>query len=462
MHDVFAQASALRRAGKTLAAIDLYHSYLKSSPQDRIAWHNLGAALGDEGMFKQAAHACEKAILLGLDAAETWLVLARAHQANGDLGKAQRAYEKSLDRKPSDLVALRDHAQLLWMQTGQADLALSRLKDALNHNPQDLGIRLSLSKALGQMGQHAESLNEAQRAASLAPNSDTVQILAANAALSATNFDLAIDYARKATSIAPESKAAMLTLAQALIATGDAGLAQKTLESLAQTHPNDQYVVAMLATVWRLLNDARYDQLYNYTRLVRGYSLSCPNGWNSLERYVDDLREALLERHHFLAHPFDQSVKGAGSQITHIERITENPAFSAWPEATLPALRNYAKQLNHASDILQSDDQHLIQRYKTWSVQLKQTGHHTDHVHPDGLISSACHIHTPASIQHGPDGWLRFGKPGIATQPELEAEYFHRPEAGVIVFFPSYMWHGVSTFQDPGTRLTIAMDIEQN
>jgi uncharacterized protein (TIGR02466 family) len=89
----------------------------------------------------------------------------------------------------------------------------------------------------------------------------------------------------------------------------------------------------------------------------------------------------------------------------------------------------------------------------SWSVRLRSGGYHTSHVHPRGWISSACYIQVPDD-----EGILSFGKPGMLTTPQLDAEFSVRPEAGLLVLFPSYFWHGTLPFQSEEPRLTVAFD----
>ncbi len=78
----------------------------------------------------------------------------------------------------------------------------------------------------------------------------------------------------------------------------------------------------------------------------------------------------------------------------------------------------------------------------------RRTGHHTHHVHPRGWISSACYIALPECVSDGrtDQGTLSFGQPGVATAPALPAEFSVRPQAGMLVLFPSYFWHGTVPF----------------
>ena len=64
--------------------------------------------------------------------------------------------------------------------------------------------------------------------------------------------------------------------------------------------------------------------------------------------------------------------------------------------------------------------------------------------------TSLCHPIGPGvAIDSGaPDraGWLRFGRPGIPTDPALGPDHFVRPEPGLLALFPANVWHGVEPF----------------
>lgn len=450
-----------RSEGRLPEAIDAYRSILAHTPDDRVTWHNLAAALGDAGRFTEAERAARKALALGLGAAETWLVLGRALEQAGELDEAQAAFEAALNRKPGDAAIHRSYAQLVWMRTGDASAALERFRDALRRSRGEVGLQLALARVTGQMGDVEEGLRLVEQAVRLLPDSHIVQTAAAYAACSAAKPHDALSYARRALEISPHDKAAGLAEVQALLALGESRAAPERIAALRARFPRDQYLLAMETTAWRLLGDPRYRQACDYTRLVRAYEVAAPPGWRSPHHYLDDLADALRNRHPFTAHPFDQSVKGAGSQVTGVQHVIDSAPLAAWPQATLPALRDYVRRFERTAMLANESESQLIARLQTWSVRLRRGGRHSDHVHPNGLISSACHIAIADSLAHGPAGWLRFGKPGVATTPELDAEYFHRPEAGVLVLFPSYVWHGVTPVEDDGERLSVAMDVSQ-
>ena len=100
-----------------------------------------------------------------------------------------------------------------------------------------------------------------------------------------------------------------------------------------------------------------------------------------------------------------------------------------------------------------------------WSVRLGSGGYHTDHIHPHGWLSSACYIAVPTEVTQGGNadshraGWLRLGRPGVVTAPPLAAEHFVKPQPGLLVLFPAYMWHGVEPFRSATPRISVAFDV---
>ena len=92
-----------------------------------------------------------------------------------------------------------------------------------------------------------------------------------------------------------------------------------------------------------------------------------------------------------------------------------------------------------------------------WSVRLNSGGFHINHIHPEGYLSSAFYVRTPKVLERN-EGALKFGEPGPPTSPPLLADHLVKPEPGMLVLFPSYMWHGTVPFTTDEHRMTIAFD----
>ena len=58
------------------------------------------------------------------------------------------------------------------------------------------------------------------------------------------------------------------------------------------------------------------------------------------------------------------------------------------------------------------------------------------------------------------DRWLKFGEPPAKDNIyNLSPDMWIKSQAGQLVLFPSYFWHGREPFQSDDPRLTVAFDI---
>jgi uncharacterized protein (TIGR02466 family) len=99
--------------------------------------------------------------------------------------------------------------------------------------------------------------------------------------------------------------------------------------------------------------------------------------------------------------------------------------------------------------------------FGAWSCRLRSSGFHTNHVHPQGWISSAYYVAVPdvAADETGRQGWLKFGESNLELSERDRPELFVQPKVGRLVLFPSYFWHGTVPFTSSEERLTIAFDV---
>jgi hypothetical protein len=280
---------------------------------------------------------------------------------------------------------------------------------------------------------------------------------AANSALVAGENLAALRHARAAFEGLPADPAVMQALCRALLSVGEPLEALRLVGRLRAQHPLDQFYIAIQATAWRMLGDDRYFDLYDFDRFVAGFPLACPAGWKSAEAYVDDLTDALDRHHQFKTHPFGQSVR-QGSQLPSLTDI-DDPVLKVVGEAVRGPVMSYIAKIGVGPDPLRVRNRGGYKLFSIWSIRLKSSGYHINHVHPQGWLSSASHLRFPAPRDaNDKSGWLKFGEPGIPTLPSLEPEHFVAPQKGVMVVFPSYMWHGTVPFEGDSTRLTIAAD----
>ncbi len=454
------QAAALKALGQPEKALVAYERAARLYPDDVVAHHNLAASRGDLGRFEGAAQAAARALAKG-GAPQTWLVYARALLGLRRLDEADRAFREAIARQPTYLDAHRELAQLIWMRTEDARAATAVLDAHIVSHPDVPELFALRSSVLDHAGDAANAYATLAQAIRRHPEQAGLHLSASQlAARLPGGAGHAVQHAERALALLPGSVDAETVLLAGCLAVGDAERASAIADRLVQQRPVDQRALAYQATAWRLLGDPRHAELYDYAALVRAWRMDVPDGWSDLGAYLADLARALEEVHAFRTHPFDQSLRH-GSQASNL-LTSGHPAVRAFFQAVDGPIRRHLAMLARGADPVRARNTGGYRFHGAWSVRLRAGGFHTDHIHPEGWLSSACYIALPpsgAAERARREAWIKFGQPGVPTLPALEAEHFVEPEPGMLVLFPSYMWHGTVPFDTDSPRLSVAFDL---
>ncbi len=457
LHILTAHGVALKAMGRFDEARTAFERALAAAPASAVAEHNLASVLGDLELFADSEAGARRAFAKGLDGPETWLVHARALLGQSRHDEAEAAYRAVVARRPDQVEAHGDLAQLIWMRTGDTAMAAAALDAAIAAFPAIEALRLKKGELLHAAG----DLDGAYQVVATAPSgsaaSYTLHIAAARFAVGKAPAR-ALEHARRAVGAAPDQPVALAVLCEAYLAVGDAVAAAAVADDLHRRAPLDQHAIGLAATAWRLAGDPRYQALFDYGALVRQSPIDTPDGWPDLETYLADLAVSLGRLHTLHTHPIGQSVRH-GSQTSQSLTHSTDPVIRAFFQAIDGPIRRYIEALGPGDDPLRSRRSDGYGLNGVWSVRLRPSGYHTNHVHPKGWLSSACYIALPGAVERGREGWLKFGEPGFPTQPPLPAEHFVKPAPGLLVLFPSYMWHGTVAFSGDEPRLTVAFDV---
>ena len=370
-------------------------------------------------------------------------------------------FKKAIALHPAYADAHRDLAQLTWMRTGRTEDALKKLSRALRDYPADAALHLVHSSVLEFAGDLASSLAAAERGLAHAPKDLPLLVQAAHLCTETGDAERSLSLSMRAVQLAPADTRAQISLCESLLSAGQPAEAEAKAAALCTALPTNQYALALRATAWRLLGDARYSALYDYRSLVAEQELDTPAGFANLEAFLSELSNELQGLHSFHTHPLYQSVRG-GSQLSLQSAELARPLIRMLFASIDVAIQRYTTGLNAGSDPLRLRSTGRAAPTGAWSVRLRSGGHHADHVHPHGWLSSACYVALPPTIGDGRtrrDGWLRFGRPGVKTVPPLDADHFVKPRPGLLVLFPAYMWHGVEPFESDQPRLSVAFDV---
>jgi len=451
--------AALTMLGRADEAVQGYQNFADAIPGNPLAAHALAIALDAANRPAEAALATQRALAAGHRTPAVSYTHARSLIALGDFEAAERSLRDVIRQSPRHVDAHNSLARLVWMRSGDLAESTSAIDDALRTSPGDetlLAAKAAVLQGAGDARAAFECLREKSDAPHVAP------ALLVRAGLAALDFDsaAALALAERALRANADDGAALSLLVAAQLGVGDAQNALKNCETLLASSPDDQYLIALQTTAWRLHGDSRYAAYCDYEHLVAPSLLEAPSGWSGMPQFLGDVKRSLNRLHDRLHHPLlFQSLRN-GTETTGDLARSDDPVLQALFKTFDAPVREYMARIGHGDDALRRRNRSAYRFNGGWSVRLRSAGFHNSHVHPRGWISSACYIDLPDGMDESkPDGCLSFGVPGLRTTPPLSVEHIVRPRAGMLVLFPSYFWHGTVPFTSERTRLTVAFDV---
>lgn len=435
-------------------ALTLYETLMQSGSNSVPVRYGLGTAKLGTGEAEDAETLFDALIQEGNDAPEILFMRARARLELGWVDLALADLEKSHKLGPSDF-SLRTLASTYWMISDRT--SFDELLGQSCKVPELVVTSAEILRQSGSPELALTTLSSMRKSRDLSPESWSVAAMAHIDLNHAVEAEAA---ARECLLTNPGDRLAIGNLISSLLMQGKAKDATPFIDAMRSAEPDRQHWIAYEATALRLMGSERYGQLVDLERFVRPYRLETPAGFDSIEDFNAQFLEALDQWHHYKVHPLDQSLRD-GSQTPRDLTCIDDPVIRAYVRALDIPIQQYM------ADVGNGDDHPLTARntgkYRiagSWSVRLHGGGHHVNHVHPEGWISSCYYIAVPEETRTGPDkaGWIKFAEPPFETSPPSPAEKWVRPEAGLLVLFPSFLWHGTQPIHDGSERVTAPFD----
>jgi hypothetical protein len=100
---------------------------------------------------------------------------------------------------------------------------------------------------------------------------------------------------------------------------------------------------------------------------------------------------------------------------------------------------------------------------KSWGVKMWRTGYQETHIHHKAWLSGVYYVQLPEIVrpgQKGNAGWIEFGRgPDDLSAVAPPNVRLIQPVEGMLITFPSYMWHRTLPFEGKRDRISIAFDV---
>jgi Flp pilus assembly protein TadD len=403
------------RSEAGLPSVDAYAHALRVKPRDPAIMLGLCAALVAEHRIGEAIEGLERV----LERSPLWVdghvALAGYRWTEGERAGFARSFDEALARHPSDN-SLRWQQLTTLLHAEQFDAVLRAVADGRRHGADDMLLTANEAAAQVELGNTAEA--------------DRLLAL--------------VEHLPDAT--------VHLRRVRHLLKTGRLQQASAVIDQWVHRDTTGKFW-PYAATTWRMLSDPRWEWLEGDPRLVGTYDIS--------DRIppLDELAAFLRTLHTTRGQPLEQSVRGGTQTDGHLFQRIE-PQIIALREAVRQAVEQHAAQLPPADPAhpLLRTPRAPIRFSGAWSVRLRAGGRHSNHVHPQGWLSSAFYLVLPPDLGNADAGLLTLGEPheqlGLDVPPVRTVE----PKPGRLVLFPSTMWHGTRAF-GAGERMTVAFDV---
>jgi Flp pilus assembly protein TadD len=431
---------------------------LKYQPRMRALHLNYANALDRAGRGREALEVYEKLAKQELDSAELALSLARAQFTESKKKEAEEVLEQGVGKWPTSLQLHTALARVRALR-GEGEKATAFAEAEIERRPDDIPLRLAAADALHRGKHHQRALQILADALKVAPNSAPV-LTAFGIILDELDRPLdGLKALRHAADGMDDARNAQRNLLSTLVRAGQPQEALDIARALRAEDPDEQYLIAIEALALRRLGDDAYKRFNDFERYVRCYNVEAPSGYFTVHNFNATLADVLRRQHRIGAHPFDQVLHN-GSQTGRNLLALKEPVLSVFMKAVDASVREYISRLPAGENDPVGRRKQERYRYENLSsVRLLNEGHLPNQVHDRGWITGVyVAAYSPSEQKRFPRaGQIMLGAP---NRPVIQCgpEQWIEPREGLLVLFPSYIWHGVAPIEG-AELLTLTFDV---
>lgn len=409
-----------------------------------------------QGRPADALAEADRALALDPDLADALVARAQACAAAGQLAAGLADADRAAALAPGLASAQAVRGRML-RRAERNDEAIEALLAAVAAEPGHAPWRAMLGEALAEALRYGEA--EAQWRAALALDPTDGRLHAQLAASLAEQGRLAEAEAeaREGLALAPQIPLAALTLASILLAGRGAGEALALVDGVLLRDPGNARAVALkgvaLSALGRIVDAADHLAM---ARLVAVSRPLPPPGFARLEDFHAAL-VAGIDADATLTYEPAATTTRMGFQTRNLLRH-DTPAFLALRGFILGAVERYVATARDHPWL--AGFPRAVSVY-AWATVLQSGGRQLAHIHPSAIVSGVYYVAVPGEIgDGGHDGWIEFGRPPDLFHPRADAPAWSlRPEEGLMVLFPSWLYHRTFPFDSGARRISIAFDV---
>lgn len=464
--EILRRANAQLRQGQLEAARALYRRALAAAPRHPDALNNAGMVAYQLGNTAEALRLLNAAVFARPDFFEALNNLAIVLQAEGRRPAAVDAYRRALAVNPRLAEAHYNLGNLL-LEGGQFDEALAAYEHAASLRPEAPEVHRQCGLALQAAGRLDEAAARLARAIALAPDDAPAHYSLGNVLQAAGRYAEAVVAYDEALRLDPALAERVFDLGKPRhvhvnLQRGRPDVALAACQAFMAGHPGHSAALALEAVALAELGRAaEAAALLGFDRFIARRPIQAPKGFASLRAFNQALERHIRGHPSLAPAPPSFSVEG-GLSTGELLTLPKGP-MAPFEKLIRDALAAYRAALPAGSEHPFVRRAPARWQATVWAIVIGRGGHQVPHIHPSGWLSAVYYVALPPSIAPpgGDDaGWIEFGRPyrdvpTTVPPPTLRI----RPEEGLMILFPSYVWHGTLPFPGDAERISISFDI---
>jgi uncharacterized protein (TIGR02466 family) len=343
------------------------------------------------------------------------------------------------------------------------------LRKGRSRFPESAELAVAEGDHFERLGRHGQAIASYQAATVLAPDSAEAWSSLAIAHHKSGDTAAAIDGYRQALGRGGRSGSIYNNLIAALIATGRPAEALATADGWLEAVPGSIEALSFKALLLTETGKrAEAERLIDFDRFMRVETIAVPDGHASLDAFNRALEAEVLAHPKLATPPKDHPTwHHPALRIANL-RLDGGPG----PLEDLHQIMRRSVAKYFAATEQGDGHPFLAHRPRAieiaaWAAVLDGEGNQQPHVHVDGYLSGCYYVTIPAEIasdDNGRDGVVRGGFEAGRPPEELglRARFPSRiikPQEGMMVLFPAYLYHATVPFNSRQRRISIAFDV---
>ncbi len=453
-------ASALVMLDDMIEAESLIDTALAFQPDYLPARLRRGVLFEIAGDFQRAEQAFRWVLGREPRHGEALLRLANVEKALGRLPAALQGYGRVLEFNPDDVGALVNRGAVL-AELGKPLEAMESYKRALARQAGHEDALYNLAVLYQEQGSPAAAVETYDRLLAERPGHGGALVNRAYAVKELEGVEAAIDATRAAARELPGYDKLHVNLGDLHLEAGAAGEALKVADDYLARHPANPSMLAFKGIALADVDREAAVDLLALDDLLRPVRLEAPKGYPDISAFNRDLAR------HVRSHP--SLVRDPKSHATRSGRhsgellVEPKGPVAGLEAAIMRAVEGYREAVPLSDAHPWTARRPGAVGLSVWGVVMETGGHQVPHIHPSAWLSGVYYPEIPPSVRDGDPGhkgWIEFGRaPGDfhgRAEPILR---LIRPEEGLMILFPSYLYHRTVPLEGAAERVSIAFDV---